>query len=303
MGKHDIYKLSETPTANYDAWEFRTRISATSKGLLVTILGTDYEPSTSGCNSKVWKAWKARQEAAAELLVKALDDDQLIHIRGLDSDPALMWERLRTVHEKTGVTGSASDLWNRFHTATYSIKFRFELRFWTELRHHYYSDPTIPLRTHVSTIRFYAEALERLHSDKPSDTQIISRIFTSLPSFYSTIIKILKIHNNADDLDFIVESILAEETTQKSTTNLSMTAGASNSIQALMTTHTPSQSLVCETPACKAKGRTGHLTENCFWPGGAKEGQWPDWWFKLKGIQLVEEKPSAMTAISHAYAL
>ncbi|KDR77078.1 hypothetical protein GALMADRAFT_246267 [Galerina marginata CBS 339.88] len=284
MGKHDIYKLSETPTANYDAWEFRTRISATSKGLLATILGTDYEPSTSGRNSKVWKAWKVRQEAAAELLVKALDDDQLIHIRGLDSDPALMWERLRTVHEKTGVTGSASDLWNRFHTATYS-------------------DPTIPLCTHISTIRSYAEALERLHSDKPSDTQIISRIFTSLPSSYSTIIKILKIHDNANDLDFIVESILAEETTQKSTTNLSMTAGASNSIQALMTTHTPSQSLVCETPACKAKGRTGHLTENCFWPGGAKEGQWPDWWFKLKGIQPVEEKPSAMTAISHAYAL
>ena len=66
-----------------------------------------------------------------------------------------MWERLKTVHKKTGVTGLATDLWTQFHTATYT-------------------DSSIPLQNHISTIHFYAEALEQLHNDKPSDTQIIA---------------------------------------------------------------------------------------------------------------------------------
>ena len=260
MAKHDIYKLSETPVPNYDAWEFRTSISAKSKGLLETILGTDDEPMT-GHSTKGWKAWKARHEAAAELLVKALDDDQLIHVRGLDSEPALMWERLRVVHEKTGVTGSATDLWSQFHTATYI-------------------DLETPLRTHISTIRSYAEALDRLHNDKPSNTQTISRIFTSLPSSYSTIIKILKLHENANDIEFIVECILSEETAQKPTTTIS----PADSVRALFVSRTPKTSIICENPVCKTAGRTGHMVDNCFWPGGGKEGQWPEWWYSSKGI-------------------
>ena len=87
--------------------------------------------------------------------MNTLDDDQLIHIRGLETEPAKMWERLKTVHEKTGVTGSATDLWTRFHTATYT-------------------NSSIPLQNHISTIRYYAEALEQLHNDESSDTQIIA---------------------------------------------------------------------------------------------------------------------------------
>ena len=78
MGKDDTYKLSENPAPNYDAWEFRTHISAQSKDLLETLLDNDPEPTTSR-NGKIWKAWKLRNDAAAELLVKTLDDNQLIH--------------------------------------------------------------------------------------------------------------------------------------------------------------------------------------------------------------------------------
>jgi hypothetical protein len=277
MAKHDIYKLSETPAPNYDAWEFRTRISAKSKGLLETILGIDDEPMT-GHSTKGWKAWKARHEAAAELLVKSLADDQLVHVRGLDSEPALMWERLRIVHEKTGVTGSATDLWSRFHTATYT-------------------DLAIPLRTHISTIRSYAEALDRLHNDKPSDTQIISRIFTSLPSSYSTIIKILKIHENASDIEFIVERILSEETTQKPTPVISPLDV--DTTRALLASRGPKSFVICDNSVCKTAGRTGHTIDNCFWPGGGKEGQWPEWWYTSKGItppNLSKTQEKAMSA-------
>ena len=78
MGKDDTYKLSENLAPNYNAWEFRTRISAQSKDLLEMILDNDPE-LTTGHNGKIWKAWKSRNDAAAELLVKTLDDNQLIH--------------------------------------------------------------------------------------------------------------------------------------------------------------------------------------------------------------------------------
>jgi hypothetical protein len=260
MTKHDIYKLSEVPVPNYDAWEFRTRITAKSKGLLDMISGIDVEPS-SGHNSKAWKAWKARQDAAAELLVKALEDDQLIHVHGLEDEPDLMWERLRTVHEKTG-TGSASDLWKKFHGLMYT-------------------NDTAPLRTHIGTIRAYAEHLDRLHNDKPSDTQIISRILSSLPPSYATIIKILESHSDGNKIDYVIEHILAEETRHKEEHDHSLNAMSVKALQSSMCDALKSN-LICENPICKAAGQTGHLLDNCFWPGGGKEGQWPEWW-KKKG--------------------
>ena len=31
----------------------------------------------------------------------------------------------------------------------------------------------------------------------------------------------------------------------------------------------------CKNPNCKAKDRSTHKTEDCYWPGGGKEGQFP----------------------------
>lgn len=259
---------------NYDAWEFRTRITAKSKGLLDMISGVDDEPST-GHNSKGWKAWKARRDAAAELLVKALEDDQLLHVRGLEDEPDLMWERLRTVHEKTG-TGSASDLWKKFHSLMYT-------------------DNTTPLRTHVGTIRAYAERLDRLHNDKPSDTQIVSRILSSLPSSYSTIIKILESHDDGDKIDYVIERILAEETSQKDDHDRTVSAMSVKALQSSMRDASKPHH-ICENPICKAAGRTGHLIDNCFWPGGGKEGQWPEWW-KKRGEESTRQASLAASVI------
>jgi hypothetical protein len=269
MTKTDVYKLSELPTPNYDAWEFRTRITAKSKGLLETISGNDTEPST-GHSSKTWRAWKARQDAAAELIVKSLDDDQLVHVRGLEDDPTLMWERLRTVHERTG-SGSAVDLWKKFHNMMYT-------------------NNSLPLRTHISTIRAHAERLDRLHNDKPSDTQIISRILSSLPPSYSTIIKILDSHPDGRDIDYIVERLLVEESNQKDERDQLLSSDTTRALQASM--HPAKSSLICENPVCKTAGRIGHLLTDCFWPGGGKEGQWPEWWKKSRGSM----SPAALSA-------
>ncbi|KAJ7934934.1 hypothetical protein B0H13DRAFT_2305080 [Mycena leptocephala] len=84
-------------SGSYDPWEFRMRPDARSKSLLDTITGDDLEPTT-GHNSKSWKAWKARQNAAASLLIKGLDDGQIVHVRGLEDDPHAMWEKWRKSH-------------------------------------------------------------------------------------------------------------------------------------------------------------------------------------------------------------
>src|ERR1700679_2450037 len=82
MGKNDTYKLSDIPAPNYDAWEFRVRISAQSKDLLETLLDNDPEPTT-GQSGKIWKAWKSRNDAAAEfpgIVIWGRDVRELVRI-------------------------------------------------------------------------------------------------------------------------------------------------------------------------------------------------------------------------------
>ena len=63
-----MYKFLEILALNYNAWEFRTHISAQLKDLLETLLDNDPE-LTTGQNGNIWMAWKSRNDAAAELLV------------------------------------------------------------------------------------------------------------------------------------------------------------------------------------------------------------------------------------------
>ncbi|KAJ6534896.1 hypothetical protein B0H19DRAFT_1271574 [Mycena capillaripes] len=78
---------------SYDPWEFRKRAEAQLKKLLETIEGTVDEPTT-GHSSKAWKARKAQRNATASLIIKGLDNSQIVHVRGLEDDPEAMWEKL-----------------------------------------------------------------------------------------------------------------------------------------------------------------------------------------------------------------
>src|SRR5271156_2558060 len=50
-----------------------------------------------------------------------------------------------------------------------------------------------------------------------------------------------------------------------------VTTSTSSSSTALATRTTEG----CTNPNCKAKKRSTHITANCYWPGGGKEGQFP----------------------------
>ncbi|KAK0209436.1 hypothetical protein IW262DRAFT_1469034 [Armillaria fumosa] len=45
--------------------------------------------------------------------------------------------------------------------------------------------------------------------------------------------------------------------------------------QALTAAGAPTPAHGCRNPNCKAHNKTQHTTENCYWPGGGKEGQFP----------------------------
>jgi hypothetical protein len=64
------------------------RADARSKKLLDAIEGTVDEPTTEH-SSKAWKAQKAQRDAAASLIIKGLDNSQIVHVRGLEDDPGL----------------------------------------------------------------------------------------------------------------------------------------------------------------------------------------------------------------------
>ncbi|THU89997.1 hypothetical protein K435DRAFT_802337 [Dendrothele bispora CBS 962.96] len=102
---------------NYGAWELRARVAARSAGLLETILGVDQAPTT-GPNSKLYKAWKNRRDAATELIVKRMEDSTLTHVRGYEEDPAGLWAHLASLYADSGV-GAAVRLLREFAAVKY----------------------------------------------------------------------------------------------------------------------------------------------------------------------------------------
>jgi hypothetical protein len=85
------------------------------------------------------------------------------------------------------------------------------------------------------------------------------------------IIKILESHSDGNKIDYVIEHILAEETRHKEEHDHSLHAMSVKALQSSMC-DTSKANLTCENPICKAAGWTGHLIDNCFWPGGGKEG-------------------------------
>ncbi len=64
---------------NYNAWALQTMVVTCKQQLENMVTGNDNKPSTER-NSKDWKAWRDRRNAAAELIISRLDDAQLVHI-------------------------------------------------------------------------------------------------------------------------------------------------------------------------------------------------------------------------------
>ncbi|KAF9258978.1 hypothetical protein L218DRAFT_963963 [Marasmius fiardii PR-910] len=98
----DICKLKGEE--NYLNWVVRTTVAARSKGLLGVLTGDDTEPVT-GYNSKLWKTWFHRRNAATEMLFKQMDDSVLSHACDFQEDPAGLWAHFAAVYGDSSVGG------------------------------------------------------------------------------------------------------------------------------------------------------------------------------------------------------
>ncbi len=186
-----------------------------------------------------------------------------MHIQGLEGDPAGMWVRLATVHGEGPGIGGSIDLWGELYNAMYT-------------------DDSVPMSTHLGSIRAITEKLEHIHSDKPSDNQIIACMLSSLPASYSGLWTILNATKALLTVDGVEHSIL--EHAKSISRDRKMGPVSSSSVgsgMALMTKNGSYKDGI-GSEACDNCGRIGHTRLNCFCPGRGKEGQWPDLWDDLK---------------------
>jgi hypothetical protein len=215
------------------------------------VLGDDLEPTT-GQSSKTWKAWKARQDAGAALLIKGLDDSQIVHVRGLEDDPYAMWEKLRRMHEPVGISG-AIGLWMEF----FSMKY----------------DGSVPMKTFLGRVTGVTERLKRFYEIDVSDDQTMARMISALPADYSGLIRTLNDTPPSHmTLNYVQRKILVEDGTVRAEkgksgdTSGTLEQGSSIALAA-------NSDMTCEN--C---GGGGHTKARCWHKGGDLEGQYLDWW-------------------------
>ncbi|KAJ4469314.1 hypothetical protein C8R41DRAFT_925122 [Lentinula lateritia] len=77
----------------------------------------------------------------------------------------------------------------------------------------------------------------------------------------------------------------------------------SNQTSALSTQSTPSQR--CTNPGCKARNRSSHCLETCYWPGGGKEGQFPPNFGRQSRASMASTPSTSNASVAYAphYAL
>ncbi|THU87540.1 hypothetical protein K435DRAFT_842494 [Dendrothele bispora CBS 962.96] len=261
--------------SNYGAWELRTRIAARNAGVLETLNGTDIQPTT-GPNSKAYKAWKNRRDAAMDLVVKRMEDNTLTHVRGFEEDPAGLWRHLGNLYADSGV-GAA-------------------LRLSRELAAVRWKGAGDDMAAVVGRIRDIADELERNHSERPTDNQIIAFMLNSVAG-HDDFKELIDSYDRSKETVTIDDVELALVRKARTLRDNGLTASGGgvitingmDSVNAMATT----TRVQCSNQKC---GRYGHTIDECFQEGGGKAGQIPQWFVDLKNRRKAEENGSAPIA-------
>uniref|UniRef100_A0A0W0F1P1 Uncharacterized protein n=1 Tax=Moniliophthora roreri TaxID=221103 RepID=A0A0W0F1P1_MONRR len=244
---------------NYRAWEYRTRVAAQAANLLEMLMGKDKKPN-GGPSSKAVKAWKNRRDAATEMLVKHLEDEVLTHAKGFDEDLAGLWAHLIAIFGESGV-GAAVRMWREF----LNVKYRGE-------------EMTIVM----GWIQSLANDLEQIHNDRPSNTQIVAIMLNSIaehPDFGNLItnLEFLKEEMEVDNVELRIvwkaKNLKNNGCMESRGVHISVPGSQTVALVA------NSNAVQCENPKCQCMG---HTIEECFREGGKKEGQYLEWYLRLR---------------------
>jgi hypothetical protein len=126
------------------------------------------------------------------------------------------------------------------------------------------------IQDHIKLLRTRKVAVDNLSTQAMLDETWRGILIRSIPPSAKWLPVIPSLYSMTTSADIISSTLLAHgmiigKGTVKSTT----AAGSSNMVLAARTTEG------CTNPNCKARKRSTHTTENCYWPRGGKEGQFP----------------------------
>ena len=127
------------------------------------------------------------------------------------------------------------------------------------------------IQEHIKLLRTRKAAVDNLSESVMSDETWRGIVIRSIPPTAKWLPVIPSLYSLTSSADIISTlsahgMILGRDTTQKVTTSTGSSSTA-------LATHDHSEG--CKNPKCKARKRTTHRTEDCYWPGGGKEGQFP----------------------------
>ena len=121
------------------------------------------------------------------------------------------------------------------------------------------------MREHLKLLRSRKAALDALLTPPMTDETwkgIIIRSFPPTPQWLPIIPSLYSLPTSLDVFAMLDAHWMILESHKP--------AGSSSTALAAQSNHNG-----CKNPNCKAKKKSSHTTENCYWPGGGKEGQFP----------------------------
>jgi len=124
------------------------------------------------------------------------------------------------------------------------------------------------IQKHVKLLQTHRAAVDNLSTSAMTDEVWKGIIICSIPPTAKWLPVIPSLYSVTSPAD-IISTLLAHGMILDRGNQGKPTSGSSNTVLVARTAD------LCINPNCKAKKRSTHTTENCYWPGGGKEGQFP----------------------------
>ncbi|KAJ7580976.1 hypothetical protein C8J56DRAFT_1056976 [Mycena floridula] len=244
---------------NYCAWAFWFLAKVKTKEYNNILLDTEPILTTG---TKAIKSWQKRHDVAVSDIISEVENDQHAHSRGLKDDAVVMWKALALFHNTGSASSDLLGTWNEFHQANYT-------------------NHSIHLKSHISSIIEIAGQLKTQFSSPPTEEQITARILSSLsvPKF-DDILHLLDGHPQIDDCTWVVTRLLKEELVIRHKGRLSgiiTKTGQSSLILHALATRSNSTLTTTTCNCCSNCHQLNHDLPYCFQPGGPLEHNLPTW--------------------------
>ena len=124
------------------------------------------------------------------------------------------------------------------------------------------------IQEHMKLLRTRKAAVDNLSTSTMTDETWKGIIIRSIPPTVKWLPVIPSLYSMTSTAD-IFSTLIAHGMILDRGMRSKPTSGSSNTALTARTVN------ACTNPNCKAKKRTTHSTDNCYWPGGGKEGQFP----------------------------